>query len=165
MEKVIFKISSITDVITNSSTEVFQRYDESSFDVLKELINNVLKLSNSNLTFDDLFEIRLDIELDDIIDEYGEYLERLNNGEKAVRFRDADYQEKYEMLENEDYDTILQIAREYDEARYSDGYPAINGYTVSLKSDIAIENKELAKKIAEQLSNMDNLFECYACYC
>lgn len=165
MEKVIFKISSITDVITNSSTEVFQIYDDSSFNNLKELVNNILALSNSDLKFDDLFDIKLVIEYDYIIDAYEDYLNKLNNGEKAVKFRDADYNEQYKMLEDEDYEVQLQLAREYDETNYGEGNPAINGYVVSLKDDVNIENKELAKKIAGQLSHMDSLFESYASYC
>lgn len=164
MEK-LFKIKSITDVITNSSTEVFQRYDESSFDTIKKLVNSILKFSGSNLTFDDLYEFSYDIELDCVLSYYEDYLIKNNQGEKAIEFRDADWQKQMEMLENEDYELKVELAREYDSNHYDEGYPAIRGYVVSLKRGIDVENKELANDIAEQLSGLDNIFESYASYC
>lgn len=164
MEK-LFKIKSITDVITNSSTEVFQRYDESSFDTIKKLVNSILKFSGSNLTFDDLYEFSYDIELDCVLSYYGDYLIKNNQGEKAIEFRDADWQKQIEMLENEDYEFKVELAREYDNDHCNEGYPAIRGYAVSLKRGIEVENKELAKDIAEQLSGLNNIFKSYVSYC
>lgn len=164
MEKLL-KIKSITDVITNSSTEVFQRYDESSFETIKELFNNILKLGGNNLTFDDLYEFTYDIDRDILMNKYEDYLIKNNQGEKAINYRDADYSKQYEMIEDEDYDIVVQLAKEYDERNYAEGYPAVRGYTVSLKRDIDIENKELAREVAKQLSNLDDIFESYSAYC
>lgn len=163
--KKLFKIKSITDVITNSSTEVFQRYDESSFDTIKKLVNSILKFSGSNLTFDDLYEFSYDIELDCVLEYYEDYLIKNNQGKKAIEFRDADWQKQMEMLENENYELKVELARKYDNDHYDEGYPSIRGYVVSLKRGIDVENKELAKDIAEQLSGLDNIFENYASYC
>lgn len=166
MEK-LFKIKSITDVITNSSTEVFQRYDESSFDTIKKLVNSILKFSGSNLTFDDLYEFSYVIELYCLLSYYEDYLIKNHQGEKAIEFRDADWQKQMEMLENEDYELKVVLAREYDNdhCNEGEGYPAIRGYVVSLKRGIEVENKELAKDIAEQISGLDNIFKSYVSYC
>ena len=60
----VFKIKSLTDVITNSSTEVFTVYNKEAANNIKELVNAILALNNetSNLTFDDLFEVDFDID-------------------------------------------------------------------------------------------------------
>ena len=54
-----FKIKSLTDVITNSSTEVFTIYNKEAVNKIKQMVNSILALSDatSNLTFDDLFEV------------------------------------------------------------------------------------------------------------
>lgn len=70
-----------------------------------------------------------------------------------------------EMLENEDYEFKVELAREYDNDHCNEGYPVIRGYAVSLKRGIEVENKELAKDIAEHLSGLDNIFESYVSYC
>lgn len=59
-----FKIKSLTDVITHSSTEVFTVYNKEAVNNIKELVNAILSLNNetSNLTFDDLFEVDFDID-------------------------------------------------------------------------------------------------------
>ena len=44
MEKVI-KIQSVSDIITNSSSEVFMVYDVDGLERIKELVNAVLSLS------------------------------------------------------------------------------------------------------------------------
>lgn len=54
------KISSITDVISNSSTEVFPRVTRETIDDLKEIINLILELGGSTKTCDDFFEFSLD---------------------------------------------------------------------------------------------------------
>ena len=69
------------------------------------------------------------------------------------------------MLENEDYEFKVELSREYDNDQCNEGYPAIRGYVVSLKRGIEVENKELAKDIAEQLSGLDNIFKSYVSYC
>lgn len=53
------KIKSVTDVITNSSTEVFAMISQKSVEDLKNLINLLLKASGSSKTSDDLFDIHL----------------------------------------------------------------------------------------------------------
>jgi hypothetical protein len=55
----IINIQSITDIVTNSSTEVFIRIKETAINTVKELINNLLKISRSTLQADDLFTIEI----------------------------------------------------------------------------------------------------------
>lgn len=45
----IINIQSITDIVTNSSTEVFIRVKETAINTVKELINDLLKISGSTL--------------------------------------------------------------------------------------------------------------------
>lgn len=52
-------IQSITDIVTNSSTEVFIRIKETAINTVKELINNLLKISGSTFQADDLFTIEI----------------------------------------------------------------------------------------------------------
>lgn len=55
----IINIQSITDIVTNSSTEVFIRIKETAINTVKEPINNLLKISGSTLQADDLFTIEI----------------------------------------------------------------------------------------------------------
>lgn len=54
------KIHSFVDVITNSSTSVYQIADSSSVRYVADIINTVLSLGESNKTCDDLFKVELD---------------------------------------------------------------------------------------------------------
>ena len=55
----MINIQSITDIVTNSSTEVFIRIKETAINTVKELINDLLKISGSTLQADDLFTIEI----------------------------------------------------------------------------------------------------------
>lgn len=55
----IINIQSITDIVTNSSTEVFIRIKETAINTVKKLINNLLKISGSTLQADNLFTIEI----------------------------------------------------------------------------------------------------------
>lgn len=59
MDMNIINIQSITDIVTNSSTEVFIRVKETAINTVKELINDLLKTSGSTLQADDLFTIEI----------------------------------------------------------------------------------------------------------
>lgn len=59
MNLLVIPIQSVTDVVTNSSSEIFVIYRKSDFEFIKELINELLKLVDSNKTFDDLFELKI----------------------------------------------------------------------------------------------------------
>lgn len=62
------KILSISDVITNSSSEVFVYFDKTSEKKLKELVDVILATFNVPKTFDDLFTI--EYELSDEAEDY-----------------------------------------------------------------------------------------------
>lgn len=59
MDLLMISIQSVTDIITNSSSEIFVIYRKSDFEFIKEIINELLKLAGSNKTFDDLFELKI----------------------------------------------------------------------------------------------------------
>lgn len=68
----VIKIQSVSDVITNSSTEIYTVCTEYTLDRLKDIVNSILKIADSTLTADDLFTF----ELDEESDEYSVYYDR-----------------------------------------------------------------------------------------
>lgn len=116
------KIQSVSDIITNSSTEVFMVYDDSAFKNIKELVNAILALAGSDQTFDDLFEIKA------CVSEY--------------------FIEQYPEYANLPEDELLAKAQEIDEDRY-DGYPYVSHYKVTAKEAKNIATAEILSKIDE----------------
>lgn len=89
------KIRSITDVITNSSTEVFAYVNEGTIKKIKELFNLIVSLTSGKGCFDDYFEISL---------VPNEYAEDYWDGEKP--WEDLSEEEK------------LDFCLDYDESPY-----------------------------------------------
>lgn len=54
------KIQSISDVITNSSTEIYVEATEHTLNGIKNIVNSILKSVNSEYTADNLFEFSLE---------------------------------------------------------------------------------------------------------
>lgn len=52
-----FKIQSISDLITNSSSECYMYLSCDGISYFKEIINAILKISGSNKKYDDFFEL------------------------------------------------------------------------------------------------------------
>ena len=55
----VIYFQSINDIITNSSSEVYTVYNESSIEAVKALVNSILKAGGSRYEFDDLFKAEL----------------------------------------------------------------------------------------------------------
>lgn len=135
MSSKVFGIQSMSDIITNSSSEVFMVYNNDSLNQVKELVNAILSINNENkYTFDDLFTI-------DVCFDKERLMECTNN--------------EYEGLSDEE---LLVKAYEYDEENYSEGYPIVYGYKVTAKN---IKDDS----VADKLSKIDKIFETYICYC
>lgn len=49
------QIQSLVDLITNSSTETFVILDGHAESMIRDIVDNVLKVAQSDKTFDDLF--------------------------------------------------------------------------------------------------------------
>ena len=63
------KVIGFSDVITNSSSEVFVMYDREGVESMKKLVNSILECAGSTETFDTLFDVDF---------EYSEYYIRRN---------------------------------------------------------------------------------------
>ena len=129
-------IQSYIDLITNSSTSVFQYAN--NIEGVKDIINAVLEASGSNLTCDDLFNIELhyNIDIRDAEDFYHELAcEKMENDSKLEDLvnkydttGDVQILEKiYEYLvKNYNVKTLDEYAVEYnidsDEFKYSSLY-------------------------------------------
>ena len=110
-KNIVLKIQSVSDIITNSSTEVFMVYDDTSFKNIKDLVNAILSLNKDNTyTFDDLFTVEASFDKEGFISMFPEYKD-LSDSE------------------------LLQKAYEYDDDNY-DGYPLVNSYVVKAKSNV-----------------------------
>jgi hypothetical protein len=59
MNTLKLKVHSVVDVITNSSTVIYTQASEGTISSIKEMINALLALGESDLTADDLFEFEL----------------------------------------------------------------------------------------------------------
>lgn len=171
-KNIVLKIKSITDVITNSSTEVFTIYDENGINDVKKLVNSILDIAYSlqptdikKYYFDDLFNVCYSIEYDYISDEIEDYISEEMGEEKLTEYQNLDYgKEINEWLEkNISYEKLLQLAKDYDESSYEGG-KAVCGIVVTKKENCPLSNDVLNPAI-EYIKNIDSTFGHDACYC
>lgn len=166
----IFKIKSLTDVITNSSTEVFTVYNKEAANNIKELVNAILALNNetSNLTFDDLFEVDFDIdwELDNsTMMDISNTLKEKGYEEEAeyIRVGKLDCDEINDYLKKHNlFEIALERLEELDNDSYE--YRTVKGIIIKPKNNSKVP-KDKVEAAAKLLSNIDSIFEQYAIYC
>lgn len=165
-----FKIKSLTDVITNSSTEVFTVYNKEAVNNIKELVNAILALNNetSNLTFDDLFEVDycFDIyEIEELINQLAEKLKERGNKEhaEAIKTTVTTEEELWNYSkQNNIYDVVMEIIEEIDNDTYD--YRMVDGIHIKAKNNPNVDKAKLGKAV-EMLNNIDHIFKQYASYC
>lgn len=165
-----FKIKSLTDVITNSSTEVFTIYNKGAINKVKEMVNSILALSDatSNLTFDDLFEVDYSLnnyKKEELIINLVEKLKERGLKEQAEDIK-ATITTEEELWnyskQNNIYDTVIEIIEKFDDG-YND-YRIVDDIRIKAKNNPNVDKAKLDKAV-EMLNNIDNIFEQYACYC
>lgn len=162
-----FKIKSLTDVITNSSTEIFTIYNTEAVNKIKQMVNSILALSDatSNLTFDDLFEVdyrlydygtgELIINLVEKLKEKG-YIEHA----EAINATVTTEEELWNYSrQNNIYDVVMEIIEKFDD-NYDD-YRIVDGIRIKAKNNPNVDKAKLDKAV-EMLNNIDHIFEQYA---
>lgn len=137
------KIQSISDLITNSSTEVFIVWEESIMDTIKELVNGILALT-SNKTFEDYFDIKMIYDYWQIVDHFDDDPNAMLDPDCPSKIRanwdDMTFSDQVHLLK-EDKDALdfcLEIA-----SLFGDIY---NGYQVTAKCP---EAEEIARNLTQ----------------
>lgn len=146
--KVDIKIQSISDIITNSSTEVFTRFKTSDKQVIKDLVNTILAINGTDV-FDDFFTISMDISWFSALMIYQNYDEINSKFSDMAAF--VRYLETLSDKELEPYEQMLWDCYDYSPK------PLYSGIYVDIKEGIT-ESEEL-KKAVGAISNLAYLFE------
>lgn len=139
-------INSITDVITNSSTSVFVVHKESDIDSIKELVNAVLSITG-NYTFDDLFEISLELDqytIERYLDDLSEEFDDLKNDNNWDKILGSYSKEKLSKLTDELWELI-------DNDYYWKGSPYEYIKVIAKNSE--------HKHVADLISRIDTIFD------
>ena len=152
--KVDIKIQSITDVVTNSSSEIYTIYTSGDIKTIKSIVNALLAV-NGDSTFDDLFDIEM------LISDY--VFENL--WEKSIELQkeypnEDDFNKYLKTCTNQnDLDRFKDIW--YDDPWHS--YPSFyDGYNVTLKP--GIEKTEKLEQAIRAIQTLDNIFDHEVCY-
>jgi hypothetical protein len=150
------KIQSISDIITNSSTEVFCMYSQRDKEEIKKLVNAILALSNSIVTFDDLFEIKMDVNWD------AAYYLWHDDEEISEKYETED--DFFEFLKTLNDEQLTEYEKKFN-CTYSDLTPMTlyDGYTVNVKPGVV--ETETVKKAKEAINYIKDIFDYEAAYC
>ena len=148
-------IQSISDIITNSSTEVFTMYSSSDVNTIKNIVNAILAL-NSDITFDDLFKIEMHIS--DTVFQY------LWENSEQIQKEFPNEEEFYDYLEALPLEKLSRYEKIWNDVYPYDGYYSFYvGYTVSLKD--GVEESELYQQAVKAINTFDSIFDHEVCYC
>lgn len=137
------KIQSISDLITNSSTEVFLTYNSRTADDIRNLVTSILSLVDPSKTFDDYFTIEMDINyddlewiLDDLVDDLDRYVDEFPWLEEYAKCDNSQ-----EFMESLNYSTIESVFDFYDNGYYDCPRYMFCGYTITPKVDDPVVDK------------------------
>ena len=168
------KIQSFIDVITNSSSCVYQLANDSYR--LKEFVNGILKVCNIEKTFDDIFTLKINYEVgfEEVIDKALDILDRENIEDKYLLNTISKYREETNKYwrDRDDWERKclseeiiksakslgypVQTANEYAEARNHDAYSDDRIY--SSKYEIRPKDSSI-DKYDKVLDYINQLFE------
>ena len=141
-------IQSISDIITNSSTEVYTIYSIRDKQTIKEIVNALLSV-NGDLRFDDLFNIGM----------------MFSKWAAETLWEECpELQEKFPTLNDFDNylatltdDELENYADKYDNLDIWDARPFYDGYFVSVKDDV--EQTPVLERAIRAIHSFDSLFE------
>lgn len=170
-------IQSINDIVTNSSMEVYQEATGSTIKYVKGIINTVLKLSESDKSCDDLFNLEIDYE--NMYSKYFDYyisdlkedsisskdLSTLDKilgykGNKKSNGKYYYYEEIYNMLKNENLigNALISI-EEFTDNSYKYLSEEYSNTNIKITPKVNCTSEDI-----ETLNNINNLFILKASY-
>lgn len=142
-------IQSVSDIITNSSTEVFTMYRSSDINTIKNIVNAILAI-NSDVTFDDLFKIEMHIS-----DTVFQYLWE-NSEQIQKEFPNED--DFYDYLETLPVERLSRYEKIWDDVYPYDSYVSFyDGYTVSIKD--GVEETAIYEQAVRAINTFDSIFD------
>ena len=156
----VIKVQSISDLITNSSTEVFVVYDSTNIDSIKNIVNAILAI-DSSYTFDDLFTIKM------LVSEHAIYkmYEEWNNyfPGKSKPDSEEDFINYLDSLSDSELSTIEDIWIDKDCSTYYWEYSTFyEGYQVNIKE--GVEKSDKLQKAVDAIRSLDSIFSIdYSC--
>ena len=156
----VIKVQSISDLITNSSTEVFVVYDSTNVDSIKNIVNAILAI-DSSYTFDDLFTLKMIVSeraIDKMYREWDDYFPgktKPDSEEDFVNYIDSlSDSELYTMEDNWINNDRSTYYWEYDNF--------YEGYQVNIKE--GVEKSDKLQKAVDAIRSLDSIFSLdYSC--
>lgn len=147
-------IQSVSDIITNSSTEVFIMYRGSDVNTIKNIVNAILAI-NSDVTFDDLFKIEMHIS--DIVYQY------LWENSKQIQEEFPNEDDFYNYLETLPVEKLSRYEKIWDDVYPYDEYVSFyDGYTVSIKD--GVEKTTIYEQAVRAINTFDSIFDHEICF-
>lgn len=150
-------IQSISDLITNSSTEAFVVYDAGNVEDIKNLVNAILSLLDPSKTFDDYFTIEMQVDYDalnDIFDKLCANEELYDSYPELKEYSTIeDYQDQDKYLRSLSTKTIDNYFDYYNDNTYDDYKYQYEGFLISAKVD-----NPIIQKVACVINNVDQIF-------
>ena len=156
-QTVVIKVQSISDIITNSSTEVVIVYDSSNIDSIKHIINAILSI-DGHYTFDDLFTIKMNSAEYAIEGIYKNWEDAFPNDPKPESLKEFD--EFINSLPQEELDRYVSIW-ESSQTYYWESYPFYEGYSVSIKE--GVEKTDKLQRAVDAIRSLDSIFDIDYC--
>ena len=156
----VIKVQSISDVITNSSTEVFVVYDSTNVNSIKRIVDAILAI-DSNYMFDDLFTIKMLVSEHAIYKMYKEWDKYFPDKPKPNN--EDDFLNYIESLSNSELNTIEDIWIDNDYSTYGWEYsPFYEGYKIDIKE--GVEKNDKLQKAVDAIRSLDSIFSIdYSC--
>lgn len=151
-------IQSISDIITNSSTEVFVVYSKSNIADIKNLVNTIISLIDVTKTFDDYFDIKMLINYEEIYNIFEKFFSNEEGKKLFPEFEEysrLDYEDSIKYVENLSEDRLSEIVEWANErSYYGRKYQLYEGFSVTAKK----EDGEL-EKAANIINKISHIFD------
>lgn len=156
----VIKVQSISDLITNSSTEVFIVYDSTNIDSIKNIVNAILAI-DSSYTFDDLFTLKMIVSehaIDKMYREWDDYFPG-----KTKPDSEEDFVNYIDSLSDSELYTMEDNWIDNDRSTYYWEYDTFyEGYQVNIKE--GVEKSDKLQKAVDAIRSLDSIFSLdYSC--
>ena len=156
----VIKVQSISDLITNSSTEVFVVYDSTNVDSIKNIVNAILAI-DSSYTFDDLFTIKMIVSeraIDKMYRKWDDYFPG-----KTKPDSEEDFVNYIDSLSDSELYTMEDNWIDNDRSTYYWEYDTFyEGYQVNIKE--GVEKSDKLQKAVDAIRSLDSIFSLdYSC--